>query len=208
VVFTSVNGVERFFARLDQLERDVRDLHRARIAAIGPETARALARRHLRADVVPDEYRAEGLLAALADDVRGRRFLLPRAAGARAILPDTLRAAGADVDEVITYRSEVPDESVALLRAALDAGPLDVVTFTSSSTVTSFLALLRRAAGDEHRARIAGAKIACIGPITAATAAEHGLRVDVVPEQYTIAALVDAVVASCGGAGVAAEEVR
>jgi uroporphyrinogen III methyltransferase/synthase len=207
VVFTSVNGVERFFARLDQCQRDVRDLHRARIAAIGPETARALARRHLRADLVPDEYRAEGLLEALSSDVRGRRFLLPRAAGARAILPDTLRAAGAEVDEVITYRSEVPDESVALLRAALDEGALDVLTFTSSSTVTSFLALLERAAGADGRARIANARVACIGPITAATATEHGLRVDVVPDSYTIPALVEALVARCGSADSAAQEV-
>ena len=200
LVLTSVNGVERFFARLDASGRDVRALHRARIAAIGPETARALARRHLRADVVPDEFRAEGLLSSLAGtDVRGQRFLMPRAAGARAILPDELRRAGAEVDEVITYATAVPEESVARLRATLDSGPLDVLTFTSSSTVTSFLALLDRAAPDDGRARIAGATVACIGPITAATAKEKGLRVDAVPEKYTIPALVEAVVASAGG---------
>ena len=200
LVLTSVNGVDRFFSRLDACGRDVRALHRAKIAAIGPETARALARRHLRADVVPGEFRAEGLLASLAaDDVRGRRFLLPRAGGARAILPDELRAAGAEVDEVITYATAVPEESVARLRAALDEGSLDVLTFTSSSTVTSFLKLLDRAAPEDGRARIAGARVACIGPITAATAKDNGLRVDVVPDTYTIPALVDAVVARGGG---------
>ena len=199
LVLTSVNGVERFFARLDASGRDVRALHRARIAAIGPETARALARRHLRADVVPDEFRAEGLLSSLAGrEVRGKRFLLPRAAGARAILPDELRAAGAEVDEVITYATSVPEESVAGLRAALDAGPMDVLTFTSSSTVTSFLSLLDRAVPTAGRARIASAKVACIGPITAATAKDAGLRVDVVPAKYTIPGLVEAVVASSG----------
>lgn len=200
LVLTSVNGVERFFARLDAAGRDVRALHRARIAAIGPETARALARQHLRADVVPEEFRAEGLLASLATaDVRGKRFLLPRAAGARAILPERLRAAGATVDEVVTYAATVPDESVAKLRDALDAGPIDLLTFTSSSTVTSFLALLERAAPHDGRERIAGARVACIGPITAATATDVGLRVDVVPEEYTIPALVAAIVASSGG---------
>jgi len=200
LVLTSVNGVDRFFARLDVSGRDVRALHRMRIAAIGPETARALARRHLRADVVPAEFRAEGLLASLdGDDVRGRRFLLPRAAGARAILPDTLRAAGGEVDEVITYATSMPEDSVALLRDALETGPPDVLTFTSSSTVTSFLALLDRAAPQDGRARIAEARVACIGPITAATAKDHGLRVDVVPETYTIPALAAALVASGGG---------
>jgi uroporphyrinogen III methyltransferase/synthase len=99
------------------------------------------------------------------------------------------------VDEVETYRSVVPEESVALLRRALDEGPLDVLTFTSSSTVTSFLALLGQADEGEGRARIADATVACIGPITAATAAERGLRVDVVPERYTIAGLVEALIA-------------
>ncbi len=194
VVFTSVNGVERFFARLDETGRDVRALHRARIAAIGPETARALARRHLRADLVPDEFRAEGLVAALPpEEVRGKRFLLPRAAGARAVLPDSLRAAGAEVDEVETYRSVMPEESVARLAAVLEERPPDVLTFTSSSTVTHFLALLNRALPGTGRTRIANARVACIGPITAATAREHGLRVDVVPSEYTVPALAAAV---------------
>jgi uroporphyrinogen III methyltransferase/synthase len=201
LVLTSVNGVERLLARLDETGRDLRALHRARIAAIGPETARALARHHLRADVVPDEFRAEGLIEALPPaEVRGKRFLLPRAAGARAILPEALRVAGARVDEVVTYESVVPEDSVALLRQALDDAPFDVLTFTSSSTVRGFLTLLERAAGGDARARIASARIACIGPITAATAAEHGLRVDVVPASYTVPALVAAMVQQLGGA--------
>ncbi|MEW6272407.1 MAG: uroporphyrinogen-III C-methyltransferase [Thermodesulfobacteriota bacterium] len=209
LVFTSANGVERFFARLDLSGRDVRALHAARIAAIGPETARALAARHLRADVVPDEFRAEGLLERLAgDDVRGKRFLLPRAAGARSVLPDSLRAAGAEVDEVTTYRAVTPEESIERLRRILDEAPLDVLTFTSSSTVTSFLGLLDRADPGRGRARIAGARVACIGPITGATAAEHGLHVDVVPGKYTVPALVDAIVEHARrGAAPAAQEV-
>lgn len=201
IVLTSVNGVERLFARLEESGRDVRALHRARIAAIGPETARALARYHIRADLVPDDFRAEGLLARLtAEDLRGKRFLLPRAAGARAILPDQLRAAGAVVDEVVTYRSLVPDESVALLAGALAEAPLDLLTFTSSSTVTSFLTLLDRVDPRQGRARVAAARVACIGPITAATAAEQGLRTDIVPTSYTVPALVAAIVDHFAGA--------
>jgi uroporphyrinogen III methyltransferase/synthase len=121
VVFTSVNGVERFFARLDERGGDVRRLCAARIAAIGPETARALRRRHLHADLLPANYRAEDLLDAFAGEpLDGCRVLLPRAAGARSILPEQLRARGAIVDEVVSYRSIKPGSSRDALRAALD----------------------------------------------------------------------------------------
>ena len=200
VIFTSVNGVDRFFARLDERGRDVRSLHRARLAAIGPETGRALTRRHLRADVVPEDHRAEGLLSTLpADALRGARVLLPRAAGARAILPEGLERAGAQVDEVITYRSIRPPESVGRLRAALDEGPLDCLTFTSSSTVHGFLSLLDEVDPARGRARVASACVACIGPITAATARDAGLRVDVVADPYTVPALAEAVVRHFAG---------
>ncbi len=202
VVFTSVNGVERFFARLGELGRDVRTLHHAKLAAMGPETAAALERLHLRADLVPAEFRAEGLLASLAGfALRGARFLLPRAAGARPLLPEVLERAGASVDEVITYRSACPAQSVEQLRSALDDGRLDCLTFTSSSTVRHFLELLAAADPAHGRQRIAAASVACIGPITAATAAEAGLRVDVVPRQYTIAALAEEIVAHFAALG-------
>jgi uroporphyrinogen III methyltransferase / synthase len=203
IVFTSVNGVERFFARLGERGGDVRSLHGARIAAIGPETARALERRHVRPDLVPAEYRAEDLLAALAGEpLDGRRVLLPRAAGARAILPDELRARGALVDEVVSYRSVKPASSREVLRAALgDGRSVDCVTFTSSSTVTHFLELVDEVDAAGGRARLRGAAVACIGPVTAATAREAGLRVDVVPSEYTIPALARAVVEHFSGGG-------
>jgi uroporphyrinogen III methyltransferase/synthase len=196
IVFTSVNGVRVFFERLAALGRDVRELARARIGAIGPETAAELERRLVRPAVVPAEYRAEGLLAALDDAaVRGKRVLLPRAAGAREILPDALRARGAVVDEVIAYAAVPPtDVDVDGLRAALAAGEIDAVTFTSSSTVRNFAALLGPdAVADVGRG--AHPLVACIGPITADTAREVGLRVDVVPNRYTASALADALVA-------------
>jgi uroporphyrinogen III methyltransferase / synthase len=194
IVFTSVNGVRVFLARLAALGLDVRTLAAARLAAIGPETAAALERALLRPAVVPDDYRAEGLLDALAgSDVRGRRVLLPRAAGARAILPDALRARGAVVDEVIAYAAVSPaDADVAGLRAALDAGAIDVVTFTSSSTVRNFASLVG-AETVRGLARPGGPRIACIGPVTAETARETGLRVDVVSVVYTAAALARAI---------------
>jgi uroporphyrinogen III methyltransferase/synthase len=195
VVFTSVNGVDAFFERFAATGRDLRARAPVRLAAIGPETAARLGRLVLRAAVVPEDYRAEGLLAALgAEDVRGKRFLLPRAAGARAILPEDLRARGAEVDEVIAYRAvPPPDADVAGLRAALEAGAVDALTFTSSSTVRNFVELV--GAGDVARLVRGGRPaVACLGPVTAATARELGLPVDVTPASYTVPALAAALV--------------
>jgi uroporphyrinogen III methyltransferase/synthase len=192
IVFTSANGVLAFFDRMAALRRDVRELASVRLAAIGPETAAQLERRLLRATVVPDDYRAEGLLDALGtDDVRGRRVLLPRAAGARAVLPDELRRRGATVDEVIAYRAVAPPGvDGAAMAAALQAGDVDALTFTSSSTVRNFAALVGEPA--LARLRDGGPAVACIGPVTAETARELGLRVDVVPSAYTVPALAAA----------------
>jgi uroporphyrinogen III methyltransferase/synthase len=202
ILFTSANGVQAFFERFAALGRDVRELVRVRLGAIGPATAAELERRLLRPSVLPDDHRAEGLLAALAgEDLRGRRLLLPRAAGARAILPRTLEARGAVVDEVIAYRAVPPaDAGAAGLRAALAAGTVDALTFTSSSTVRHFADLL----GATEVARLGGEGgpvIACIGPVTAATARELGLRVAVMPARYTVPALARALVEHfCNGA--------
>jgi len=195
LVFTSVNGVRAFFERFAAAERDVRELAAVRIAAIGPETAAELRRRLLHAAVVPAEYRAEGLLSALGDeDLRGRRILLPRAAGARAILPETLASRGAIVDEVIAYRAVAPaDADVGGLVAALEAGTIDALTFTSSSTVENFVGLV----GRERVARLVRGDrpaVACIGPVTAATARACGLEVAVEADSYTAAGLAAALV--------------
>ncbi|HZR80673.1 MAG TPA: uroporphyrinogen-III C-methyltransferase [Candidatus Binatia bacterium] len=194
VLFTSVNGVDRFFDRLDERGVDVRALHRARIAAIGPETARSLSRLHLRSAVVPDDFRAEGLIAALsAESLAGARVLLPRAAGAREILPRELERLGAEVEEVVTYRSVRPPESAAILHDALAAGPVDAVAFTSSSTVRGFLALLAEVDPSHQRLDLARVAVACIGPVTADTAREAGLSVAIVAESYTVPALATAI---------------
>jgi uroporphyrinogen III methyltransferase/synthase len=200
IVFTSVNGVQAFFDQFAVATRDVRELAPVRLAAIGPETAAQLGRRLLRPAIVPDEYRAEGLLAALAPaEVRGRRILLPRAAAARSVLPEGLRARGAVVDEVIAYRTVPPAAAnVAGLRTALAAGTVDALTFTSSATVRNFIDLL---GGPEavQRAPKPRPVVACIGPVTAATARDVGLEADVVPARYTIPALAAALAAHFQG---------
>jgi len=189
IVLTSANGVEKFFDRLRVRGRDVRALHRARLAAVGSETAAAIAARGLLVDVVPEEFRAEAVAAAMQTaGIAGARVLLPRAVVAREILPIMLRDAGATVDEVPAYETIPARVDLSELRALLQARAVDLVTFTSSSTVRSFLALL----GADAAALLAGVPAGCIGPITAETAGAAGLAVVVQPTTYTIAAFTDA----------------
>jgi len=193
VVFTSVNGVAMVGTRLADRGLGWTALAGARAAAIGPATAAALEACGVRADVVPEEYRAEGLVERLRELVRpGDAVLLPRAAQTRDVLVTELARLGARVSEVPVYRTRPVAEAAARLRAALERGEVDVVTFTSSSTAQSFAALF----SDEERARLlAGVTIASIGPITAATAASFGLTTRVMPDEYTIPALARAIVA-------------
>lgn len=186
LVLTSVNGVDRFFAALAAEGRDARALGGVRVCALGPATAGALARHGVRADLVPDEFIAEGVIDALtaAGPLEGVRILLPRAEVARAVLPETLRARGAEVTEVAAYRT-VPDGAGAeRVRAMLARGEIHAVTFTAASTVRNFVEL----AGTET----GGAAIASIGPVTSAAARELGLAVDVEAAEYTIPGLVAA----------------
>jgi uroporphyrinogen III methyltransferase/synthase len=185
--FTSANAVELFFEQLADRGLDARAFSGARIAAIGPATAHSLAVRGLRADAVPGEYVAEAVVEALRGQIApGDRVLLPRAESARAELVRGLEAMGAAVDEIPIYRAAVPSEASPEVLAELRAGRIDVVTFTSSSTVRNLLAILGDATALERPL------IACIGPITAQTARELGLRVDVVAEEYTVEGLVAA----------------
>ena len=191
LVFTSVNGVRYFFERLQARQRDIRSLGDLRIAAIGPETARSIQARHLRVDALPREYQAEALIQVLKAE-RAQRILLPRAAEARAILPQELRASGAQVDEIAIYRTIRPRNRDETLRDMLRAGRVDLLTFTSSSTVRNFMECL---SGEDSPALLGQARIGCIGPITAATAQAYGLTVAVQPSAYTIPAFVEAILA-------------
>ncbi|MEO8457506.1 MAG: uroporphyrinogen-III C-methyltransferase [Chloroflexota bacterium] len=187
VAFTSANAVELFFEHLAERGLDSRAFASAKIAAIGPATARALGERGLRADVVPAEYVAEAVVEAMRGLVAsGDRVLLPRAESARAELVIGLEALGSTVDEVPIYRAAVPSEASPEVLAELREGRIDIVTFTSSSTVRNLVAMLGDTSALER------AMIACIGPITAQTARELGLRVDVMAAEYTVEGLVAA----------------
>jgi uroporphyrinogen III methyltransferase/synthase len=192
VIFTSANGVDYFLDALYGNGGDPRRFGEARLACIGPATARRLRERGLVADLVPETYVAEALLSALvASTLTDRRILIPRAEVAREVLPDGLRAAGAEVDVVAVYRTVRPEVNEEY-RSRVVAGDVELVTFTSSSTVTHFCALF----APEELAMIRQKVVAaCIGPITAQTAIEAGLRAQVVAERYTIPGLVDALAA-------------
>ena len=191
VIFTSVNGVEMVRKRLDQAGRSKETLNACRIAAIGPATAEALTAWGLPPEVVPAEYVAEDLAARLKGLVNSNdRVLLLRAAEARDVLVRELEAMGARVDEIAVYRTRAATEKRASLRDALERRAVDVVTFTSSSTVRNFAALWT---SDELRSLMEGVTVACIGPVTRATATALGLRTQVMPAEYTIPALARAI---------------
>jgi uroporphyrinogen III methyltransferase/synthase len=193
LVFTSVNGVEAFVRRLAHQGLDLRAVPRgARVAAIGPATARRIREVGLRVDVVPKEFRAEALLEEVTGEaLEGRRILIPRARVAREILPEKLREAGAEVVVPPAYESVPSSEGKDGLAEKLEAGRIDCVTFTASSTVENFV----KAFGAGAAARVlASSRVACIGPITADAARRHGIRVDVEAREYTIPGLIEAVV--------------
>jgi uroporphyrinogen-III synthase len=193
VIFTSVNGVAMTRRRLTEGGRGAEVFAAARGAAIGPATAEALAHWGLGAAVVPDEYVAEGLAARLRGLLAaGDRVLLPRAAETRDLLVRELERVGARVDEVAAYRTRPAVQGAAELRLLLERGGADVVTFTSSSTVRHFAALFE---AGELPPLLRRVQVACIGPITRATAAEHGLDTAIMPGEYTIPALAAAIAA-------------
>ncbi len=239
-VFTSANAVDLWFRQMREHGLDARAFAATKIAAIGPVTAQALNDHGISADLVPDEYVAEALASALSSkrSIIGTRVLLPRAEDARPELVDGLRTVGAEVDEVALYRAAVPQTSPAEALSLLRGGAIDVVTFTSSSTVRNLAVMLngdlsalapslvilsadhapaqkrassRRNLGSEAATARGmdpprGPLIACIGPITAATAEEVlGRKPDVVAEEYTVEGLVRAVwehVSANGGVDV------
>lgn len=203
VIFTSVNGVEHFLRRLEAAGKDVGELDELRVCAIGDATAERLADAHVHVDVVPQKFQAEGVFEALENYLGGREHfenlnvLLPRAAVARDFLPRALEATGARVDVVPAYRTVRPETTDrARVEALLLGGGVDCVTFTSSSTVHNFAQLFDTR--DLSRL-LAGVRVACIGGITAQTAAEYGLKADIQPSEFTTPALARAVADFFGG---------
>ena len=191
LIFTSVNGVNFFFERLFQKNKDVRALKDIHTAVIGPATEKKLFDFGLKSDIVPESYRAESVVKAFAGkDVTGRKILLPRAKEARPVLPLELKKMGAVVDEVTTYRTHAVKDNTDVLSARLKERSIDMITFTSSSTVKNFRALFPN---EDLKDLMRGVTIASIGPVTADTARDLGFDVHIIAESYTIPGLCQAI---------------
>ncbi len=166
-----------------------------KIGAIGPKTAEIWTRFGIKPDLMPDEYRAEAVVACFKErgPVKGIKILLPRAARAREVLPEGLRKMGAEVDVVPAYQTIRPDHDTGQVREMLKKGAIDMVTFTSSSTVENFSGMFE-ADGEHLQEWMGPMTVACIGPITARTAQSKGFTVDLIPSEYTIEAFTDSIV--------------
>ncbi len=195
LILTSVNGVEAFCDRLQRLGIKKRDLSHLRIAAIGPATKKAIAERGLKVSVVPKEYVAESVVASLKNRVKGKRVLLARAKIARDVIPRELRRAGAKVDVVEAYETVLPKRSRAKLRVFMRDPKRrpNVITFTSSSTVRNFAALLSLRKGASRPRFLQSVQLASIGPVTSATLKELALSPAIEAKQYTIPGLIRAI---------------
>ncbi len=199
LIFTSVNGVKYFWKQLLEIGLDTRILGGIKVAAIGPATADALRDRGVMPDFVPPKYVAESVVAGLLElGVKGAKVLLPRAKEAREVLPEELRKAGAEVDIIPVYETLPAGEDADKVVAAMDKGEIHCVTFGSSSTVDNFFSVVQPEVIKRNQP---GIKLACIGPITAKTLAGYGFSADIQPEDFTIPALVDALVAEFGSTG-------
>jgi uroporphyrinogen III methyltransferase / synthase len=187
IIFTSANGVNFFFERLRERGKDCYLPSSLKVCAIGPATAYQLRDRGIQVDYTPKEFIAEAILEGFKQmAVKGRRILLARAREARDVLPRGLGKMGAKVDVVVAYQTVKPKGGSRRLKKLLRDGVIDVITFTSSSTVNHFAELLKK---EDLKKLLDGIAIACIGPITARTAKKWEMRVQILPKQYTIPAL-------------------
>jgi uroporphyrinogen III methyltransferase / synthase len=190
LIFTSANGVHFFSQRLRERNKDIRELKGVRLYAIGPKTEQAVRNLNIRVDVLPENYVAESLIECIGkENIKDKKILLPRATVAREILPNTLREMGANVDVVPAYQTIQPEEPETNFLKQLNEGTIDVITFTSSSTVNNFLDRLKK----EHHEKLKKIIIACIGPVTQKTAEDRGLKVTIIPKQSTVAGLISAI---------------
>lgn len=191
LILTSANGVEAMWERARKLKITKRDIKHLHVAAIGPATKKAIEKRELKVELVPDEYVAESVVKKMKGKVKGKRVLLVRAKVARDVIPVALREAGARVDVVEAYETVLPKNSAPKLRALLRGKRRPhVVTFTSSSTVRNFLQLL----GAGNKKHLAGIKLASIGPVTSSTLREMKLSVDIEAREFTMGGLVRSIV--------------
>lgn len=195
VVFTSANGVRMFLGRVQALRGGLEPLRSPALAAVGPATARALEDYGLKARFVPSSYLTEAVAREMPQ-VEGRRLLLPRADIASPHLARMLEGRGAEVEQVAAYSTRPAHHPPERVRGLL-AGGVDIVTFTSASAVRSLVGLAERAGVDLARL---GARVACIGPVTASAAQEAGLAPSIVASRHTLEGLVEAILQEVGDA--------
>jgi len=196
IIFTSANGVNFFWQRMRERRKRLRFPPSLKVCAIGPATANRLKKIRVSVHYIPKEFIAESILEGFEKMViKGKRILLARAKKARDILPRGLKKMRAEVDVVAVYRTIRPRGGSKKLKEVLAEGKIDVIAFTSSSTVNHFAQLLNK---EELRKLLKDIAIACIGPVTARTAREWGLKVKIQPKQYTIPGLTRAIAESYG----------
>jgi len=203
LILTSVNGADALWKRIRKLRLTKRHFKHLKVAAIGPATKKAIEKRGIKVNVVPEEYVAESVVESLRDQVAGKRVLLARARVARDVIPRELRKLGAKVDVVAAYETVIPRSSLTRLRAILKNSNRrpDVITFTSSSTVRNFANLTGKNVRRERpRPRKASplddVRFVSIGPVTSSTLRELGLPVDLEAKEYTIPGLINAIVSA------------
>ncbi|MDA8407965.1 MAG: uroporphyrinogen-III C-methyltransferase [Deltaproteobacteria bacterium] len=191
ILFTSENGVKRFFKRFFDLGRDIRELAGPKFGAIGPVTANAIASTGIKVEMLAKEFLAEGLLKVFeGEDLTGRRFLIPRAEKARDVLPEGLENKGALVEVTPVYQTLRPSRAdVESIKNSFLGKSIDAVTFTSSSTVNHFMEMFE---GSDIKELLSGTLIASIGPITSNTLGRHGLKASIEAREYTIDGLIKA----------------
>ena len=191
VILTSVNGVEAFFDRLLATNQYYGILTEMLVVAVGPKTAQAIEKYCIHPGLIPEDYRAEGVIAELLQrGVKGKRIFYPRAEIARTLIIDSLRNAGAEVVAPVAYRTILPQGSEDKIRNLLSGGELDAVCFSSSSTFNNLLTML----GDDLKKLQGRAEFFSIGPQTTETIRKHGFNVALEPQQWTLDALVAAMV--------------
>jgi uroporphyrinogen III methyltransferase/synthase len=195
LIFTSVNGVDHFFEQIRERRIDIRVLHKARIAAVGPKTSEALVRRGLQVELLPSQFHGDELLASIAAEILpGQQVLLPTADIAKAYIPAKLRELGLQVTEVDVYETVLETSGGDEVIEMLQQKAIQIITFTSSSTVTNLFRALEQLGVADPLELIRGCQIACIGPMTAQTAAEAGLVVDYLAEAATVESLVQSLI--------------
>ncbi len=192
LIFTSANAVKFFFERLTFLRKDARALAGVKIAVIGEKTGNALKKKNVEADLVSEEALAEGLVRAFSNrDLSGKRFLIPRAREAREVLPEALRKKGGVVDIVEAYRTVIPERDRDWLVKQFQNKEIDVVTFTSASTVHNFFEMMD---GPKAQKLLEDVVLVSIGPITQQKVEAFGLKVHVLPQEQTVESMVEALV--------------